>query len=238
MLYMKERCGAFQVGSDREVAEIEFRVFLPSGPDPEIEFIRVAGEFNSSSAEKRGIREARCCCRPGAMPAGDFFSARTHAAVPAGFYEYKYRSFRRWRVPDRVGSLHALRRSGNRTRRVVVGGSPPRQRRAPLQGGRRPLPDLDVYELMIDDFTDELPRRRGRRSTPSSTDSTTSATSGSTAILFMPWTAWRTSDFDWGYEPFQYFAVEARYAHDLLARRRSCRGSKRLVSECHAAAST
>jgi hypothetical protein len=26
----------------------------------------------------------------------------------------------------------------------------------------------------------------------------------------MPWTAWKNQEFDWGYEPFHYFAMEAR----------------------------
>ncbi len=38
----------------------------------------------------------------------------------------------------------------------------------------------------------------------------------------MPWTAWRNRDFDWGYEPFQYFALEARYADAPGRRQKSC----------------
>ena len=32
------------------------------------------------------------------------------------------------------------------------------------------------------------------------------------AIEFMPWTAWRGSEFTWGYDPFLFFSVENRYS--------------------------
>ena len=67
---------------------------------------------------------------------------------------------------------------------------------------------------MIDDFTAEY--RRGRAPLAAVVDRLDDLRDlGVTAIEFMPWTAWKNQEFDWGYEPFQYFAVEARYANDL-----------------------
>jgi hypothetical protein len=45
---MQARCGAWQVGNDIDRGRIEFRVFFPTGPDPEIDAIRVAGDFQQA----------------------------------------------------------------------------------------------------------------------------------------------------------------------------------------------
>jgi pullulanase/glycogen debranching enzyme len=64
---------------------------------------------------------------------------------------------------------------------------------------------------------------------------------GVNAILFMPWTAWKNREFDWGYQPFQYFAIEYRYANDAARPGGKTSPSekiswlKKLISECHRA---
>jgi hypothetical protein len=45
---MQERCGAWQVGNDVAGGRVEFRVFFPTGPDPEIDAIRVAADFQQT----------------------------------------------------------------------------------------------------------------------------------------------------------------------------------------------
>ena len=45
----------------------------------------------------------------------------------------------------------------------------------------------------------------------------------------MRWTAWSGDHAD--YAPFQYFSVEARYAHDLLAPTEKLSWLKRLLNE-------
>ena len=116
---------------------------------------------------------------------------------------------------------------------VVVGGSTPQENKVrPLQGGRRPYSDLTIYELMVDDFT--LEYRRERAPLAAVIDRLDELRDlGVTAIEFMPWTAWKNTDFDWGYEPFQYFSVEARYADDLTRPTEKLAWLKTLVSECH-----
>jgi pullulanase len=37
---------------------------------------------------------------------------------------------------------------------------------------------------------------------------------GVNAVEFMPWMPWPGGGFSWGYDPFQFFAVEYRYCHD------------------------
>jgi len=235
MLYMKERCGAFQVGTDRELAEIEFRVFLPSGPDPEIQSIRVAGEFQPHLGGKAWDFSTGPLLLPTRSDArGDFFSARTHAPVPAGFYQYKYLvTFDDG--SSRIVSDPCTRYGGysHQNAGVVVGGSQPHENRVrPLHGGRRPLSELTLYEVMIDDFTDDY---RGVRAPLDALVDKLDylAALGVTGIVFMPWTARRNGAYDWGYEPFQYFAVEARYSLDLAQRAEKLSHLKRLVSECH-----
>jgi glycosidase len=49
----------------------------------------------------------------------------------------------------------------------------------------------------------------------------------------MPWTAWKHREFDWGYEPFQYFAVEYRYANDENHPEEKISWLKRMISACH-----
>ena len=75
--------------------------------------------------------------------------------------------------------------------------------------------------------------RRGHRWTQSSTASTTSATSASTRSCSCRGPRGAATTPDWGYAPYQYFSVEARYAHDLLAPAEKLSWLKRLISECH-----
>jgi len=56
---------------------------------------------------------------------------------------------------------------------------------------------------------------------------------GITAILFMPWTTWKNDEFDWGCQPFQYFAAEVRYANNAHTPAEKPALLKKLVSECH-----
>ena len=227
MRYMAERCGAWQVGDDRDGGEVEFRVFLPDGPDPGVDSIRVAGSFQGWDFPG-GIPLQRA-----AHPEGTVWTART-GRLPAGFYEYKYLvDFGGGRT--RIVSDPCTRYGGfdSDNAAVVVGGSPASDNVVrPLAQGRRPLVDLNVYELMIDDFT------AGYRAARAPLDAVVDRLDylrdlGFNAILFMPWTAWKGDQLDWGYAPFQYFSVEARYAHDLLAPAEKLSWLKRLISECH-----
>lgn len=223
---MTARCGAWQVGDSRARGAIEFRVFFPAGVDPHIDSLTVRGTFQGALG---GVDWAPATelalTRDTSDPRGTFWTART-ASVRADFYQYKYvvvfeKGSSRW-VTDPCARYSGL---ADRNSGVVVGGSRPSDNVVrPLAGGRKPLSELNVYELMIDDFTAEY--RRARAPLDAVTDRLDSlADLGINAIAFMPWTAWRNAAFDWGYEPFQSFDVESRYANDLARRRRSCRGS-------------
>jgi pullulanase/glycogen debranching enzyme len=233
-MYMEARCGAWQVGAAPERGAIEFRLFFPSGTDPRIAEIRVGGTFQSQlGGTDWDLARGPELTRDDSDPHGIYWTATT-ATVPAGFYEYKYRiTFDDGAV--RIVTDPCARYGGYRddNAAVVVGGSTPDENVVrPLRSGRRPLEDLVVYELMIDDFTAEY--RVDRAPLDAVTDKLDElAGMGVTAILFMPWTAWYDRDFDWGYGPFQYFAVEARYADAWGRPEEKLSWLKRLVSACH-----
>ncbi len=235
MLYMKERCGAFQVGTGREAGEIEFRVFLPNGPDPEIQSIRVAGEFQPYLGGKAWDFASAPLLLPTRSDArGDFFAARTHAPVPAGFYQYKYLvTFDDG--TSRIVSDPCTRYGGHSHQNagIVVGGSRPEDNRVrPLPNGRRPLSELTLYELTLDEFTAGY---RGERAPFAALGDTLDelAALGVSGVVFSPWGARANGGDDLGYAPFQPFAVEARYSLELPRQAERLSHLKRLVSECH-----
>jgi hypothetical protein len=233
-MYMEARCGAWQVGADPDGGAIEFRLFFPAGTDPHIATIRVGGTFQSKlGGTDWDFPGGPAMTRDDSDGRGTFWTATTDT-LPAGFYEYKY-----WVTFDdgsfRIISDPCARYGGfgDQNAAVVVGGSTPEENVVrPLLGGRAPLEDLVVYELMIDDFTAEY--RADRAPLDAVTDKLDQlARMGVTAILFMPWTAWQDRDFDWGYGPFQYFAVEARYADAWGHPQEKLSWLKHLISSCH-----
>lgn len=233
-MYMTERCGAWQVGDDTTQGPLEFRVFLPAGVDPHVASIRVAGDFQGRlGGTDWDFPAGLPLVRDTSDPRGDFWSVRS-GVLPAGFYEYKYLvAFDNG--TSRIVTDPCARYGGFRDQNsgVVIGGSRPDDNTVrPLSGGRKPLADLTVYELMIDDFTAEY--RGGLAPLDAVTQRLDDLKNLAVdAILFMPWTAWKNPDFDWGYEPFQYFAVEARYTDDILQPQEKLSRLKHLISACH-----
>ncbi len=236
MVFLDERCGAWQFGGDESGGGLEFRVFFPAGADPHVAAIRVSGDFQQILGGQNWdfTGGLPLTVQPGHDPRGVFWSVRTQVELPADFYQYKYQvdfedgTSRKVTDPcARYGGL-SDQNSG-----VVVGGSTPAANQVrPLVGGRQPLSDLTIYELMIDDFTAEY--RRGRAPLEAVVDRLDELRDlGVTAVEFMPWTAWKHQEFDWGYEPVQYFAVEARYANHLDQAEEKLSWLKQLISACH-----
>src|SRR5207244_3295317 len=100
----------------------------------------------------------------------------------------------------------------------VIGGSSPADNVVtPVAGGRKHLRDLVVYELNIDDFTEEY---RGLSAPVQAVRNRLDYLQkqlGINAIEFLPWTTWSGPGYSWGYNPVQDFAVEYRYVTDLGA---------------------
>lgn len=155
--------------------------------------------------------------------------------VPANFYEYKYLvTFADGRAP-RIVTDPCTRYGGisDQNAAVAIGGSRLADTPVhPLAGGRRPLAELNIYELMMDDFTAEY---RGPDAPMAAVIKRLDAIGslGSNAIVFMPWTAWGSDTFNWGYTPFQFFSIEPRYADEWGQPAEKLSQMRRLINECH-----
>ena len=146
----------------------------------------------------------------GDHPQGMLYTYRIDQ-IPDGCYQYKYfvtyeNRTTRW-CTDPCTKYVATKEENAA---FVVGGH-----NIEIQPLAHPLSfqDLVIYELMIDEFTAGY---RGDRSTVDAVKDKIAylVDLGVNAIEFMPWTASRGGAFNWGYEPFLFFAVEDRYIED------------------------
>src|SRR6266566_2225 len=177
-MYMTERFGAWQIGNDSSRGCVEFKLFFPDrnrAPeqfeprearpaygDPKIVSIRVAGDFQHELGQADWDFDAAPEMTRTPHPKGWVWSYRTDVELPAGFYEYKYLLRFQDGTTRKVGD--PCTRYGGRQYQnsaFVIGGSRPEDNVVvPVKDGRRHLRHLVVYELMIDDFSDEF---RGSR---------------------------------------------------------------------------
>ncbi len=256
--------GAWRLDDQAQSSAVRFSIFIPDRSkdpqqyeaardgvadfgDPKVQGICVAGGFQASLGQQNWTPDPANSMQRIPHPSGWVWTYTTAAALPAGFYEYKYIvSFEnaevRW-VGDpcsRYGGQDVV----NQNSGFVVGPSPV-PTTTPLPGLRKALRDLVVYELNVDDFTDSYRYSDASLGHRAAFDAVgekldyLAQTLGITAILFMPWTAWANDLYSWGYTPYQYFSVEHRYTNDVtdtspnhesnqLSRLRD------LISACHA----
>jgi len=160
------------------------------------------------------------------------------AALPDGFYEYKYllnfEDADSRMITDPCGRYGG---SENQNSAFVVGGHV--EDVNPLTKPRLPYGDLIIYELMIDDFTANIkkPNEAPLETIVRKLDDLVAL--GINAIEFMPWTAWiypddPSKDFSWGYNPVQYFSVSHKYTLNPTTETDKLVYLKRLINECHA----
>ena len=218
MNYMKEKLGSWQVGNSRTAGKVRFKVFFPdegNGLQHHIKTIQVTGDFQTELGQTAWDYSNAPSLTKASHPEGEVWSYETPINLKAGFYEYKYYvTFNDPSEKPRWVSDPCTRYGGwdNMNAGFVIGGSQPSDNIiTPIVGGRLPLCDLIVYEIMIDDFTDEY--RGARAPLDAIRDKILYFKKlGINAILFMPWTAWNDSKFNWGYKPSLYFSVCHRYA--------------------------
>jgi len=225
--------------------------------DPQIESIHVVGDFQKALGQPANwaVHPKNALKRADA-PSGAIWSLDTRP-LPPGFYEYRYHvKFQgagasppiEREVADpcaRYGGTDPVLPSSG----VVVGKSAV-QAVTPL-AARKPLRDLVIYELNIDDFTadfrgasaplDAIHRLDlGQQLIGIPTFETALEhveKLGVNAILFLPWTAWSDDGYSWGYTPNSYFSVEHRYTQDLApgaAQTAQLSRLRDLVNACHA----
>lgn len=220
---------------------VTFSLFLPDnqvnpaqysrGGDPKIREICVRGDFQShlGGVDWALTNAPQLAKTP--HPDGWLWTTTLPMPLPEGYYQYKYfvtfeNDTDRW-VTDPCTKYGGIGENENAA--FVVGGQ--RLSVSPLA---HPLPpqDLIIYELMIDDFTAEF--RNGRAPIDAIHDKLDYLQNlGVNAIEFMPWTAWPGAEFSWGYDPFQFFAVEYRYVHDARQNADKIFRLKRLINALH-----
>lgn len=256
-MYMNEEFGAWQIGESEEQGAVRFRLFFPDRArdpgqyeetrwieregrrrevpefgDPKIESIRVAGTFQTHLGQSNWDFLTGPELERQPHSKGWLWSYETPVELPSDFYEYKY-LLRFQNGEERILGDPCSRYGGTAQQNsaFVIGGSDLDVR--PLTGARQHLRDLVVYELMVDDFTDEFRAERAPLDAVRDKLDHLARDLGVIAILFMPWTAWWTDRFNWGYDPYQYFSVEYRYANALGQPAEKLSWLKNLVSECH-----
>ncbi|EKV01575.1 1,4-alpha-glucan branching enzyme [Leptolyngbya sp. PCC 7375] len=248
-MYMSERFGAWQVGNDPSQGAAEFKLFFPNRSkdasqyedkggtygDPQITSIQVVGDFQAQLGQSPWDIGQAPQMQKAAHSKGWVWSYRTPTNLQAGFYEYKYYlTFNNGETRYVGDPCTRYGGSENQNSAFVIGGSAPTNNQvSPLAHGRKHLRDLIVYELMIDDFTDEYRGARAPLEAVRDKLDYLQTDLGINAILFMPWTAWPSQSFSWGYIPHQYFSVEYRYANALNAPAEKLSWLKRLINECH-----
>ncbi len=232
----------FGVSVDKTTNRVTFRLFLPDnqvdpgqytrGGSPKIEEIRIRGDFQQLlGGVDWALADAPAMSRE-PHPNGWLWTCTLDTTLPEGYYEYKYfvtfeNGTSRW-CTDPCTKYGGS--GGDENSAFVVGGR--RVDVAPI-GQRRPAQDLIIYEMMIDDFTAAY---RGDRAPLDAVHDRLDYLQalGINAVEFMPWTAWPGDDFSWGYDPFQFFAVEYRYVHDEREPADKIFRLKTLINELHA----
>lgn len=239
---MYEQFGGRERG-DTKIAE--FRLFIPDealaptqyegGGLPQIKELYVVGDFQAQMGGANwsagdATRMTKTQYQDGGLVKGWVYSWQT-PPLPDGFYQYKYYVAFENAAPRMVGD--PCTRYGepeNQASGFVIGGGniavvQPHPDRLPLQ-------DLIIYELMIDDFTQQF--LNGRAPLDALKDKLDYLVElGINAIEFMPWTAWPSHEFSWGYNPFQYFSVAHRYTLDPANPTNKIFYLKQLINACH-----
>jgi pullulanase len=231
---MYETFGAWVSGSS-----VEFRVFFPdsavdpaqysNGGLPRIASIKATGTFQSALGQANWDFSAAPELVQQAHPKGMLYTCAL-PQLPDGFYQYKYfvtfeNGTSRWCTDPctKYGS------SEMENSAFVVGGNDMAVR--PL-AKRLPQKDLVIYELHIDDFTAQF------RGDEAPVDAVCQKVGylkdlGVNAVEFMPFTSWYGNEFSWGYDPFQFFAVEHFYTNNRSEPLDKLFRLKRLVNELH-----
>ncbi len=231
-----------------DTGQVDFKLFLPDdtlassqydgGGLPHIREIYVVGDFQSFMGDPNWtpvpatlMSKSQFQDTDGSVK-GWLYTLRT-PKLDKGFYQYKYYVLfeDQTEAPRYVGD--PCSRYGGRSDQnsgFVIGGHKIKHVRA--HADRTPYKDLIVYELMIDDFTHQF--LNGRAPLDALKDKLDYLVDlGVNAIEFMPWTAWPSDDFSWGYNPFQYFSVAHPYTLDPQNPADKIYYLKRLIGLCH-----
>jgi glycosidase len=167
-------------------------------------------------------------------PNGFLFVYSFPKPLPAGYYQYKFVvTFQNGTVRQIGDPCTKYGGDSDDRSAFVVGGA---MVAATPIANRLPTGDLQIYELMIDDFTKQF---RGATAPLDAvvTKLDTLAQLNVNAIEFMPWTAWPDDSglttFSWGYNPAYFFSVESSYMADPGNPLDRLSRLSNLINECH-----
>ena len=229
----------------------EFKLFIPDeaydpsqyegGGLPQIKEVRVVGDFFPTpiwNGLDGLLMEKTLYKDKNGLKKGWLYSAKT-SVLKTGFYQYKYSitfengKSRLINDPCCQWGGPAASKPGEQpqTSGFTIGGH-----KIDVPKYLKPVPaqDLIIYELMIDDFTKNLPVNNRSSLKALLEDKLDYLVDlGVNAIEFMPWTAWPTDAFSWGYNPFQYFSVAHQYADDPTTPADKIFYLNQLIEACH-----
>lgn len=247
---MYEKFGAVVDGK-----RVDFNLFVPDnsidpgqytrGATPNIKLVRVVGDFQSAIGGT-DWDVASAPYMPEVVPQhpnGRHYRFKTVTDLPDGFYQYKY--FVEFndgttRLVSDPNAKYGGSDQDNENSAFVIGG--PLVQAQPIEE-RLPPGDLVIYELMTDDFTAELRVDPGDPTNAQREKAQFDVVKeripylealGVNAVEFMPWTPWPGGEFSWGYDPFQFFAVEYRYWHDPKRPLEKRHKLRQLINALHA----
>jgi 1,4-alpha-glucan branching enzyme len=164
-------------------------------------------------------------------PNGHLFVYSFAKPLPDGWYQYQYLVRFEDTTVRYVGDPCTKYGGDSKDRSAFVVGGLPVDPKPIAQ--RLTSSDLIIYELMIDDFTEEY---RGSNAPIDAVGDKLDLVQelNVNAIEFMPWIAWPDDvGFSWGYNPAYFFSVESAYVSDSESPLNRLSKISDLVTECH-----
>ena len=241
---MYQLFGACEIDDTRTA---RFRLFIPdntldpgqytSGKSPNITAVHVVGDFQSNLGKTNWsvdplfeMKKSKFTDPEDGKTKGWLYELVT-GVLPEGFYQYKFHISYVTKQPRWVCDP-CTRYAGatDQNSAFVIGG--PKMDVARL-ASPKPLEQLVLYELMIDDFSATILGNKARLDIVRDKLDYL-ADLGITAIQFMPWTQWSGENYDWGYTPQDYFGVAFRYTLNPVDETEKLYLLKQVISECHA----
>lgn len=221
---------------------VEFSVFFPGATQyvaaggPRIAKLEVAVSGPKTPPDPPIVLELTPAPFPATNPIGTRYAAS--APFGDGYYEYKYLvEFDNGEKRESSDPCARYGGQSNDNAAFVVGGSWPE---LIALDERKPLADLVVYELMIDDFAAKLAKAGLADETDAPLEAVRKQLDhiqklGANAIAFMPWTAWPGNRFSWGYNPAFFFSVESLYMTSTAPGRELEKLAllRELINACH-----
>jgi pullulanase/glycogen debranching enzyme len=243
---MFENFGASQIKNENGqlTLQAEFNLFFPKwgtditqyafGGEPNIDTIKVFGSFQVKPWDESTAVDLKAFENFG----GIVWTTMIDISKP-GFYEYKYIvSFKNGekRIVGDPFTKYSVEGAYEICGFVIDNPETYNSElNKPKPFERKPLKDLIIYELFINDFTANL--TAGITPVDKVIEKIKSnyfQELGINAIEFMPWTGWLGDGFSWGYDPFLFFSVENSYVNDPTNPVRKLDKLIELINECHA----